>query len=237
MTLTKTARLLFAFCFVAIFGCFLIESESQAQYFRRPPGQEVGRFLGLGYGNGYHCRTPGPQADYYNPYSAHNSYLVSRNQNVGRFSNMNTGYAVGGNFRGMGGGIPHSVYTGTKPDDFSVFESLPGNTVTPTFEPVNKQKSRFQRDLEERDFEDELDLDETEEDNDFRSRLEDEQDSAIDHEEEDGGDFDTLRENFDSLDSEGEGSTLKGDGSTLRDAFQPSEEDQAAFFGSNFGGN
>lgn len=109
--------------------------------------------------------------------------------------------------------------------------------MTPTFEPVNKQKSRFQRDLEERDFEDELDLDETEENNDFRSRLEDEQDSAIDREEEDGGDFDTLRENFDSLDSEGEGSTLKGDGSTLRDAFQPSEEDQAAFFGSNFGGN
>jgi len=50
MTLKKSARLLFAFSFVAIFGGFLIESESQAQYFRRPPGQELGRFLGLGYG-------------------------------------------------------------------------------------------------------------------------------------------------------------------------------------------
>jgi len=233
MTLNKNARLLFAFSFVAIFSCVLTESESQAQILRRPLGQELGRFLGLGYGNGYHCRTPGPQADYYNPYSAHNSYLVSRNEAVGRFSNMNTGYAVGGSNRG----IPHSVYTGTQSRDFSVFESLPGQTVTPSFEPVVERKSQFQQDLEERDFEDELDLEENEsfeseeDDNDFRSRLEDEQDSAIDQELEDdnGGAFETLKENFEKLESEG--SSIK---SALNSAFQPSEEDQAAFFS---GGN
>ena len=50
MTLKKNARLLFAFSLVAIFGSFLIESESQAQIRNRPIAQEVGRFLGLGWG-------------------------------------------------------------------------------------------------------------------------------------------------------------------------------------------
>ncbi len=227
MTLTKTARVLFAFSFVAIFGCFLFESESQAQYFRRLPGQELGRFLGLGYGNGYHCRTPGPHTDYYNPYSANNSYLVSRNQPGGRYGDFNAGYAIGGRSNEA---IPHSVYTGTQADGYSVFESVPGTTVTPSFEPVNKSESQFGRDLEERDFEDELDLDEAAEDSDFRSRVRDEQDSAInrDQSDDDSGAFDSLRENFENLDSEG---------SSIRDNLQPSEEDQAAFFGSNFGGN
>ena len=238
MTLKKNARLLFAFSFVAIFGSFLIESESQAQIFsRRPPGQELGRFLGLGWGNGYHCRTPGPQADYYNPYSAHNSHLVSRSGNVGRYSNMNTGYAVGG----MGGSIPHSVYTGTQSNGFSVFESLPGQTVTPSFEPVTERKSRFPKDLEERDFEDELDLEdqtETAEDiDDFSSGFGDEQDSVInrEEEEEDSGAFESLKENYESLKDDLE--DLDSGGSSIKSAFQPSEEDQAAFFGSNFGGN
>ena len=243
MTLKKNARLLFAFSFVAIFGSFLTESESQAQIRNRPIAQEVGRFLGLGWGNGYHCRTPGPQADYYNPYSAHNSYLVSRHQNPGRYSNMSTGYAIDaiGGIGGMGGSIPHSVYTGTQSRDFSVFESLPGQTVTPSFEPVVERKSQFEKDLEERDFEDELDLEEEDvsvvDDDDFRSRLGDEQDSAIDREteEEDSGAFESLKENYENLRDDLE--DLDSGGSSNKSAFLPSEEDQARFFGSNFGGN
>ena len=177
MTLKKNTRLLIACSFVAIFGSVLIESESQAQLFSRTPGQEIGRFLGLGYGNGYHCRTPGPQADYYNPYSAHNSSLVSHGHTGGGYSNMNTGYAIGS----LGGSIPHAVYTGTQPTSHSVFESLPGRTVTPSFEPVNKRKAQFQKDLEERDFEDELELEEQDEsdeqDLDLSARFDDEQGS------------------------------------------------------------
>lgn len=226
MTLKRNARLLFAFSFAAVFGCLLIESESHAQRFRRPPGQELGRFLGFGYGNGYHCRTPGPQADYYNPYGPTNSHLVSRYQNSGRFSNMNTGYAVGGFNRG--GTVPHSEYTGTQSDGYSVFENLPGQTVTPSFEPVPERKSTLRRDLEERDFEDELDLDEdTQEENEFRTRLQDDQESPINREQEDAesdGGFDSLKENFDGLNSESDSSI---------GALQPSDEDQAAFFGGN----
>jgi len=239
MTLNKNARLLFTFSFVAIFGSVLIESESQAQLFVGPRIQEINRFLGVGWGNGYHCRTPGPQTDYYNPYSAHNSYLVSRNQPPGRYSNLSTGYAVGG-VGGVGRSIPHSVYTGTQSDGFSVFESLPGQTVTPTFEPT-EQRSRFEKDLEERDFEEELELQEDdvsdEDDNDFRSRLGDEQDSAIDREqeEEDGGAFESLKENYENLREDLE--DLDSEGSSNKSVFLPSEEDQARFFGSNFGGN
>ena len=148
------------------------------------------------------------------------------------------GGGVGGT-GGMGGSIPHSVYTGTQSNGFSVFESLPGQTVTPSFEPVTEQKSRFERDLEERDFEDELDLQEedvsAEDSDDYRSRLGDEQDSAIDREteEEDSGAFESLKENYENLRDDLEDL----DGSSNKSAFLPSEEDQARFFGSNFGGN
>ena len=44
----------------------------------RSPAQMVLRNLGHGFGPGYHWRTPGPNSDYYNPYSAHNSMLISQ---------------------------------------------------------------------------------------------------------------------------------------------------------------
>jgi hypothetical protein len=146
---------------------------------------------------------------------------------------LNSGYAIGG----MNGSVPHSVYTGTQSNGYSVFEGLPGQTVSPTFEPVTRQKSRFQEDLEERNFEDELDLDGDEEiaepaqgNDGYGSRLGDEQGSAINHEQEEEGSgaFESLRENFENIDAEG--ASNKG-------ALQPSEEDQAASFFSNFGGN
>ncbi|MEZ6095518.1 MAG: hypothetical protein R3C03_15025 [Pirellulaceae bacterium] len=41
------------------------------------PLQGTGRFLGLGYGHGYHSRNPGPVSDYYNPYNARNSQRIA----------------------------------------------------------------------------------------------------------------------------------------------------------------
>ena len=120
--------------------------------------------------------------------------------------------------------------------------ALPGQTVTPSFEPVNEQKSRFEKDLEERDFEDELDLDEddsVDDSDDFRSRLGDDQDSAIDREQEEeegSGAFETLKENYESLKDDLE-KLDSSEGSSVKRVFLPSEEDQAAFFDSNFGRN
>ena len=234
MTVKKNARLLFAFSFVAILGCFLIESESQAQRFWRPPGQELGRFLGLGYGNGYHCRTPGPQSDYYNPYSYRNSHLVSRGQSG--YHHMSHGYHGGGN----GGTIPHSVYTGTS-DGYSNFEGLPGQTMTPTFAPASKPKGRDKRDLEERNFEDELDLGDTGIGaDDFEPAAVDREESGDDSqwEDEDQGDFENLRDSYESLREDLEDlEDLDINGSTTKSVYQPSEEDQAVFFGTSYGGN
>lgn len=41
------------------------------------PDQGTARFLGLGYGHGYHKANPGTNSDYYNPYSPENSSRVS----------------------------------------------------------------------------------------------------------------------------------------------------------------
>jgi hypothetical protein len=42
------------------------------------PDQGTARFLGLGYGHGYHKANPGTNSDYYNPYSPQNSNRVSK---------------------------------------------------------------------------------------------------------------------------------------------------------------
>ncbi len=55
----------------------LLSTESSAQS-RLKRHQPVGRFLGLGWGlSGYHYCNPGPNSDYYNPYTVRNSVLMS----------------------------------------------------------------------------------------------------------------------------------------------------------------
>ena len=222
MSLRKNARLLFAFSFTALFVCMSSDSESHAQHRRRQAGAELGRFLGFGYGNGYHCRTPGPNTDYYNPYSEHNSHLVSHYQQGSNFSNhYYNGGGIDQNY------VPHSVYQGQSQgagsNGYSVFDSVPGQTLTPTFEPVPKRKSPFDKEVESRDLDDELERDAEDSRleaesraNDFRSRLRDAQDSPLNDESDDssdGGVFDSLREDLED------------------DIAEPSELDQALFFG------
>ena len=42
------------------------------------PAQRVLRLIGQGYGDGYNLCAPAANSNYYNPYSAHNSFLVSQ---------------------------------------------------------------------------------------------------------------------------------------------------------------
>ena len=58
-------------------GC-LSQVEANAQLRQMRPFQRANRALGLYSGSGYHYQNPGPRSDYYNPYTAHNSGLVSR---------------------------------------------------------------------------------------------------------------------------------------------------------------
>lgn len=64
---------------VYVFSALLVmttfSSVSSAQLRNR---QHVLRWMGQGFGDGYHQCNPGPNSDYYNPYSAHNSWLHSQ---------------------------------------------------------------------------------------------------------------------------------------------------------------
>ena len=56
-------------------GLFQVEANAQR---RVRPLKKVNRALGLWTGSGYHYQNPGPQGGYYNPYTAHNSGLVTQ---------------------------------------------------------------------------------------------------------------------------------------------------------------
>ena len=208
MLLTRSTLIPSLTLAVALFAVLSsLTSECQAQQRRFVPFQEINRFLGVFQGAGYHCANPGQNTDYYNPYSAHNSRLVYPNEPA----------------RGVGQGymlfdadsVPHSSYTGRDQSQHSVFESLPGQTVQPNFEPaVDRTKKK-----QDTDFDSNLDFDadsDFEADSDFDSDFDepstlktkdsfdsDEMESEDLASEGDGG-FDTLKENFDDIQDKNE---------------------------------
>ncbi len=86
------------------------------------------RFLGQGWGSGYHHRNPGPNVDYYNPYNAHNSSLVSQG---GMMAGSYGGYQ---SYSMDGGSTPFSSYAPSSTMNSSNFNSLPGGSLQPTFQ-------------------------------------------------------------------------------------------------------
>lgn len=97
-------------------------SESSAQWRRSGlQGQKRPlRVLGHGYSAGYHWRNPGPNSDYYNPYSAHNSLLMSNGSQQGEF-----------------GFFPNYGQPRYSPTGEPNFETLPGNPIPGDFTPAN----------------------------------------------------------------------------------------------------
>lgn len=76
----------------------LFQVEAEAQRWR--PLQQTHRYLGLWSGSGYHHCAPGPHGGYYNPYTAHNSGLVSQgyippNMMMNHSPQMMVGQSVG----------------------------------------------------------------------------------------------------------------------------------------------
>lgn len=75
-------------CAVAA-GIFVLgTSHCEAQLGRQlKPIQNTGRFLGAGYGLGYHRCNPGHDTSYYNPWNTKNSFLISQSpEYLARFS-------------------------------------------------------------------------------------------------------------------------------------------------------
>lgn len=75
------------------------------------------RVLGHGCSAGYHWRNPGPNSDYYNPYSAHNSQLTSQ---------------TGGEY----GFFPNYGGQRYSPTGEPNYETLPGNPIEGDFSPA-----------------------------------------------------------------------------------------------------
>ena len=99
--------------------------------FHHQPVHRVGRFLGTGYSAGYHHCNPGPDVGYYNPYSAHNSYLVSQSpEYLAQYGNRDRRVWMqqhGGQFNQAG------YMTGVGNG-----QALPGVTVDAEFEPADR---------------------------------------------------------------------------------------------------
>lgn len=73
-----------------VFAAFAFFADAaQAQFLR--PAQRIQRplrYLGHGNGPGYHTRSPGPNVDYYNPWTQKNSFLISKSpQFLSRYGN------------------------------------------------------------------------------------------------------------------------------------------------------
>ena len=111
--------LIFVLCLVMVVTIFSSLSSAQV---RRPL-----RWLGHGYSDGYNRCNPGPISDYYNPYSAHNSRLVSQPP-YGMESVPKEG--------SIQRGIPFSVYASPKSRDKNEsFKTGPGQEIDNSFVP------------------------------------------------------------------------------------------------------
>lgn len=117
------------FCLVMVVTVF--SSVSSAQFRTGPL-----RWLGDGFSDGYHRCNPGPNSDYYNPYSAHNSLLISQSPNA---INQLPPHLR----RNVQPGVPFSVYAAPpKANEGETFKSLPGEPVDSTFEPYDPQNNK-----------------------------------------------------------------------------------------------
>jgi hypothetical protein len=91
-------------------------------------GRRVMQWGGHGWGPGYHYCNPGPNTDYYQPWTAHNSYLLSE-QPGHSGANPRPGY-----------GIPYSIYANgaNQNPDMSPIQP-PSNSIPTPVAPVSPE--------------------------------------------------------------------------------------------------
>jgi hypothetical protein len=201
----------------------LMASDCFAQNgrFLHQPGQRVGRFLGMGYGVGYHNCNPGYDAGYYNPYSAYNSHLISKSpqylaQHGYQSSVYNSGYAPIRNGYGQTNmSVPQHEYSGINSQP--PYPTSQGESVNATFEPAQKraEEAQLQEDVG------------NDSDNDFQPQDDanaDDQPSVSDDEDEGG---------FDELEQLKEGA----ESGELEDGEEAFFSEPSIFMPSSYGGN
>jgi len=144
------------FALVAIVTISSFSSFASAQ-----PIQQPLRWLGQGFSAGYHRCNPGPDTSYYNPWSAHNSMLISKlpqfqNQ---KFQPLGTSDLSS---RPIYHGVPFSVYAAPKSQHnyahgmyqqhTGAYEGAPqSQSVESYFEPYGAEDEAQETELDEKD--------------------------------------------------------------------------------------
>jgi hypothetical protein len=129
-------------CVLAAGSVFATSGECSAQLGRQlKPIQNTGRFLGAGYGRGYHRCNPGHDTSYYQPWNTKNSFLISQSpEYLARFGYqhrtpmqlLQAGHsAFGGPAVGGHGQFNHSVYYGQS--------TTPAADLNADFQPYSNQ--------------------------------------------------------------------------------------------------
>lgn len=114
---------------------FVAEASAQNRLGHRPL-----RWLGQGFGDGYHRCNPGYDSSHYNPYSAHNTFLYSQTpqyraltgtQNYAMSPNQDLRFRVG---------VPYSIYAAPpRNNPLGNFQGMPSATIDNSFEPTKRE--------------------------------------------------------------------------------------------------
>ena len=160
--------------FAAIAVVTILTSSASAQFFQTPF-----RWLGEGFSAGYHRCNPGPDTDYYNPWNAHNSRLISNLPQFQQHQSFQSFNLDNLESRPVYQGVPFSVYAAPRghhqggfghqgfPGTYdqgsfqSDFQPVEGDMVESTFEPYDEDEQQLEQadetedeEFEEEDFED-----------------------------------------------------------------------------------
>ena len=119
--------LLVALATLVVCAGFALPCQAQ-NTFRRQRGL---RWLGQGFGDGYHRKNPGYDTSYYNPYSAHNSLLISQSPEYQAIRPVPTNQELPRRFFN---GVPFSAYA-APPQLNPAFQTMPGQQFQGSFSP------------------------------------------------------------------------------------------------------
>jgi hypothetical protein len=163
MVVMSLKKILIAVFAVTFIGTIAEDCQAQNTFKRR----RTLRWLGQGFSDGYHRCTPGHDTSYYNPYSANNSFLVSRTPEYQAAAHRFDDPAGLGTSRFFNG-VPFSVYAAPPK---SAYHSVlaPAQQVPSSFAPSKKEPTESSRDNgrdgfdfdDERDFEEPMDSEPT----------------------------------------------------------------------------
>ena len=156
---------------LVVCGSFALPCQAQ-NTFRRQRGL---RWLGQGFGDGYHRQNPGYDTSYYNPYSAHNSRLISQSPEYMAIHPVPTNQELPRRFFN---GVPFSAYA-APPQLNPAYQASPSQQFQGSFSPsigsglTEDSDSNASADSFKQDEDEAENNDFQEDDNDFREDQED----------------------------------------------------------------